>query len=141
MAFESYKSTYSWSNDLIKDRDIYFVSQLTCRSEVADLSLVCRNKPHQRHGLNGYQKSVMFCKLFHRASFAMALIILAGDVESNPGFQSIEDIKMSRGLKIAHLNIRSLKNKVDSLCLEGIDKKSIDVLTLSETCMVGRFRW
>ena len=38
----------------------------------------------------------------------------------------------TRGLKIAHLNIRSLANKIDSLRLKGINNKTIDVLTLSE---------
>ena len=42
-------------------------------------------------------------------------------------------MKTTRGLKIAHLYIRSLKNKIDSLRLEGIDNKSVDVLTISET--------
>ena len=38
----------------------------------------------------------------------------------------------TRGLKIAHLNIQSLANKIDSLRLKGINNKTIDVLTLSE---------
>ena len=78
----------------------------------------------------------MLCRLFHRASFALALIALAGDIELNPGYQTFDDMKTTRGLKIAHLNIRSLKNNIvfiDSLRLEGIDKKSVDVLTVSET--------
>ena len=35
----------------------------------------------------------MLCKLFHRATFAMALIYLAGDIELNPGFQALDDIQ------------------------------------------------
>lgn len=31
------------------------------------------------------------------------------------------------------INIRGLRNKTDSLCLEGIDNRTIDILTLSET--------
>ena len=129
MAFETYRCRISWSNGLIKDRDIYFVSQLNCRTDFATkFSIRRRNDPDQRHGLNGLQKSIMLCRLFHRASFA-----LAGDIELNPGYQTFDDMKTTRGLKIAHLNIRSLKNKIDSLRLEGIDNKSVDVLTLSET--------
>ena len=75
----------------------------------------------------------MLCKLFQHACFALTLIALAGDIESNPGYLTLDDIKTTRGLKIAHLNIRSLRNKTDSLRLEGIDNKTIDVLTLSET--------
>ena len=63
---------------------------------------------------------------------AFALIVLSGDVEPNPGFRCLADIKKTRGLKIAHLNIRSLRNKTDSLRLE-LRNNSIDVLTLSET--------
>ena len=63
----------------------------------------------------------------------MALIFLSGDTELNPGFQTLKYIKSTRGLKIAHLNIRSLRNKTDALRLEGIDNKTIDILTLSET--------
>ena len=129
VAFESHKSTYLWSNDLIKDKDIYFASQMNCRFEIPDFS-VHRSKPQRGCILNGCQKGVMLCKLFHLASFAMALIFLSGDIELNPGFQTLKDIKSTRCLKIAHLNIRSLRNKTDALRLKGID---IDILTLSET--------
>ena len=79
----------------------------------------------------------MLCKLFHRACFALALIALAGDIESNPGYQTLDDIRNTRGLKIAHLNVRSLVHKTDSLRLEGIDSKTVDILTLSETWLDG----
>jgi exonuclease III len=63
----------------------------------------------------------------------MALIRLSGDVELNPGYVNIEDIRNTRGLKISHLNVRSLRNKVDILRLELTNESSFDVLTLSET--------
>ena len=66
----------------------------------------------------------------------MALIFLSGDTELNPGFQTLKDIKSTRGLKIAHLNIRSLRNKTDALRLERIHNKTIDILTLSETWLI-----
>ena len=82
MAFKTYRCRISWSNGLIKDRDIYFVSQLNCRTDFATKFSICRrNDPDQRHGLNGLQKSIMLCRLFHCASFAQALIALAGDIE------------------------------------------------------------
>ena len=99
--------------------------------EVAYLS--SRNKPITSQDLNGFQKGYLLCKLIQRTSLALALIALSGDVEPNPGFLSLDHIKMTRGLKVAHLNIRSLRNKIDSLRLEGLDSKTIDVLTLSET--------
>ena len=67
----------------------------------------------------------------------LALIALAGDIESNPVYQTLDDIRNTRGLKIAHLNIRSLVHKTDSLRLEGIDSKTVDILTLSETWLDG----
>ena len=63
----------------------------------------------------------------------MALVALSGDIETNPGFLTLDDIKKNRGLKIAHLKIRSLRNRTDSLHLEGLNNGAIDVLTLSET--------
>lgn len=42
----------------------------------------------------------------------------------------MEDVRSLRGLRIAHLNIRSLRNKSDSLRLEGLDNRTIDILTL-----------
>ena len=53
-------------------------------------------------------------------------LIALSDVEPNPGFRCLTDMKKSRGLKIAHLN------KINSLSLE-IQDKAIDVLTLLET--------
>ena len=132
VAFESPKSTYLWSNDLIKDKDIYFASQMNCRFEIPDFS-VHRIKPQRRCILTGCQKGVMLCKLLHRASFAMALIFLSGDIELNPGLQTLKDIKSTRDLKTAHLNIRNLRNKTDALRLEGKDNRTIDILTLLET--------
>ena len=105
---------------------------MNCRTEIVN-NLVPRNKSSRRHELSGSQKIILACKLFHRASFALALLVLAGDIELNPGYVTLNDIKTTQGLKIAHLNIRSLRNKTDSLRLEGIDNKLIDVLNLSET--------
>ena len=45
----------------------------------------------------------------------------------------MSDLRNTRGLKLVHLNIRSLRHKTDSLRLEGLNNKSVDVLTLSET--------
>ena len=38
------------------------------------------------------------------------IILLGGDISRNPGpgYRNMEEIKKARGLKIAHLNIRSL---------------------------------
>lgn len=117
ITFESYRSSYLRESTLLNDRKIYFAPQMNCRTEVAGASFH-RNEPTRRQESNGRLKSVMLCKLFHRACFALALITLTGDFEINPGYQTFGDIKSTRGLKIAHLNIRSLANKTDSLRLE-----------------------
>lgn len=95
-----------------------------------------RKKDHRSKFLSNFrafQKGLITCKLLLRASLALALIALAGDVELNPGYRSLKDMRSSRGLRIAHLNIRSLRNKLDTLSLEGLDNRTIDILTLSET--------
>ena len=45
---------------------------------------------------------------------------------------SINDFPKGKGLKIAHLNIRSLRNKVDDLQLY-LKENPYEILTLSET--------
>ena len=77
--------------------------------------------------------SYLTCKLLQQSFLTMALIWLSGDVELNPGYVNIEDIRNTRGLKIGHLNVRSLRNTVDMLRLELTNECSFDVLTLSET--------
>lgn len=71
----------------------------------------------------------MLWKLFHRACFALALIALAGDIESNPGYPTLDDIRNTRGLN-------SFKHTKSRTRLEGIDSKTVDILTLSETSLV-----
>lgn len=131
-----FKSLYLQNNTSLKDSDVYFVSQMNCRTEIVG-NLRQRRKSSGDKQLSQSLKAVVLCKLFHRACFALALIALAGDIETNPGYQTLEDIRNTRGLKIAHLNIRSLVNKTDSLRLEGIDSKTVDILTLSETWLNG----
>ena len=68
-----------------------------------------------------------------RTCLALVLIALSGDVESNPGFLVLDDIRKTRGLKIVHINIRSLRHKTDHLQLEGMNNRTVDILTISET--------
>ena len=58
------------------------------------------------------------------------LLAFAGDIELRPGYRSLVDVRKTRGLKIAHLNIRSLRQKTDMIRLEGLDNKTFDVLTM-----------
>ncbi|CAB4012961.1 Hypothetical predicted protein [Paramuricea clavata] len=69
-----------------------------------------------------------------------SLVLLAGDICPQPGPGATNTISekvgfdvKSRGLKIAHLNIRSLPSKLDELVVGMTNSKSFDILTLSET--------
>ena len=74
------------------------------------------------------------CCLLKTTLIAFYLILLGGDISRNPGpgYHDMDEIRKARGLKIAHLNIRSLRHKIDPLRLEGFNAKTFDVLTLSE---------
>lgn len=70
-----------------------------------------------------------------RASItASCLIILAGDVSLNPGpgCMYANQLPRARGFKVAHLNVRSMVNKMDDIRLL-IQNKPFDIFTVSET--------
>ena len=58
---------------------------------------------------------ILGARLFLNSSVATILICLSGDVESNPGPKFEINQCSTRGLKVSHLNIRSLLPKIDSL--------------------------
>lgn len=60
---------------------------------------------------------IMLCKVVQHASLGLLLIALSGDIEVNPGYYHVEELKNVRGLKIAHLNVQSIRNKIDLLHL------------------------
>ena len=120
-----------WNKTAFKDNAIYFISQSASKPEIQAFSV--RKVTHELKGVKLSQTVLLTCKLFQRASLAMILIALSGDIELNPGFKFLNDIKKNRGLKIAHLNVRSLRNKIDQIRLEVLSVNSLDVLTLSET--------
>ena len=45
---------------------------------------------------------------------ASSLVLLAGDVSMNPG-PILDGLHRARGLRVAHLNVRSLVNKMDDM--------------------------
>ena len=78
-------------------------------------------------------------KLLNAGLCAYSLVLLTGDVSPGPAnisqdSQNFSDIGFpsNRGLKIAHLNVRSITNKIDSLRLLLLNNP-FDVLTISET--------
>ena len=90
-------------------------------------------------------------RIFKQSEIVVCLLLLAGDLELNPGpesdFVNCEpntniNLKIkSRGFVIAHLNVRSLHRKLhrklDELKLVvKANTKTIDVLTLSETWLI-----
>ena len=97
-------------NMACKVRDVCFATQLASKVEIQAFHAPV--KCHGRIGdkeVSGFQKGYIACKLFQHASLAFVLLALAGDVEINPGYRSLVDIRRTRGLKIVHLNIRSLR--------------------------------
>ena len=83
---------YQWNNTLIIDRDLYFVSRINHKAEITH-SLAKQCVHLKEHEMNALTKGRMLCKFFYCFFFALALIILAGDVEGNQGFQTVVDIK------------------------------------------------
>ena len=71
------------------------------------------------------------CYLLQEVFLATILISISNDISVNPGPLST-DFPRFRGLKIAHLNVRSLTGKIDSLRI-FLKENPFDVLTLSET--------
>ena len=82
--------------------------------------------------------STLSCRLMKRIMLVL-LLVCANDIQTNPGpnfndsFKfNMKDFTRARGLKVAHINIRSVINKTDTLEILLKDK-SFDVFTVSET--------
>ena len=69
----------------------------------------------------------------------LTLIALSGHIELNPGYRSLENTKDFHGLKIAHLNVRSINNKIDQIQLELLQGQFFDILTFSESWLNDLF--
>lgn len=130
--FQRFTHKSSWNKTFSIDSDIYFVSQ--SNTVLAIWTSSARLSTSQSHPrVNWFSRMYLVGELLQRTSLALILITLAGDVELNPGFCHLVDVKNTPGLKVAHLNGWSLRNKVELLWLEQFDNIAIDVLTLSET--------
>jgi hypothetical protein len=116
-----------WNKTAFKDNTNCFISQPASKPEIQAFSV--RKVTHELKGAKLSQTILLTCKLFQRASLASLGIY----IELNPGFKFLNDIKKNRGLKIAHLNVCSLRNKIDQIRLEVLSVNSLDILTLSET--------
>ncbi|CAB4008015.1 Hypothetical predicted protein, partial [Paramuricea clavata] len=74
------------------------------------------------------------CHLLRGMYISTLLIAISNDVATNPGpgINVAQQLSGCRGLKISHLNIRSLYPKMDEVRLLLKDQP-IDVFTISET--------
>ena len=110
------------------------------------LRLGCqRRKKVKQTRVHSNFKFYFGCHLIMYAAIAAMTIYLSGDVESNPGPASINmtpntqqshSFLKSRGLKIGHLNIRSILGKMDTLKI-SLNENPFDVLTISETWLTS----
>ena len=92
-----------------------------------------RRSTVKRKYLTTSTKLLIGMRIFINFSLVAILIRLSGDVETNPGPFNFEVKECrTRGLKVCHLNMRSLLPKIDSLCL-FVSKNPFDVIALSET--------
>lgn len=96
-----------------------------------------RNSPGLRRLSRCRAKHMPSCKLnigLHLLNASMAascLIMLAGDASSNPGPGAINLLK-ARGFTVAHLNTRSIVNKMDDIVLLN-QVKPFDIFMVSDT--------
>ena len=88
---------------------------------------------HSHNGSDRFQprlKAIRAMNLLQYSSTAMLLILLSGDVSPNPGW--INSSLQKPGLKIGHLNIRSLPKHLDELRI-FLQENPFDVFCLNET--------
>jgi hypothetical protein len=110
---------------------ILYVSELlACSRPVYNGNI--RRKTVKRKPLENSTYFLLGSRLFINTSIAIILLRLSGDIESNAG--PVFEIPgcLKRGLKVSHLNVRSLLPKIDLVRL-FISKNPFDVFTLSET--------
>ena len=112
--FQRFTHKSSWNKTFSIDSDIYSVSQSNTVL-VIWISSVRLSTSQSHPQVNWFSRMYLVGELLQRTSLALILFTLAGDVELNPGFCHLVDVKNTPGLKVAHLNVRSLRNKVDLL--------------------------
>ena len=95
---------------------------------------------HSHNGSDRFQsrlKAIRSMNLLQYSSTAILLIILSGDVSPNPGW--INSSLQRPGLKIGHLNIRSLPKHLDELRI-FLRENPFDVFCLNETWLNSSWR-
>ena len=118
------------------DIGVLYVSNTTSRPQL-DASLVSNNMNRRKiDSASSREVFMVTCCFVRKSVIAYLLIYLANDVELNPGPDAssltLKSFTRSRGLKVAHINIRSIMGKLDLLKLLLMEKP-IDILAVSET--------
>ena len=134
------------SNSLPQHAVLYVCKDTAVTQAMNMLRLGCqRRKKVKQTRVHSNFKFYFGCRLILYVAIAAMTINLSGDVESNPGPASINmtsktrqyhSFLKSRGLKIAHLNIRSILGKMDILKI-SLNENSFDILTISETWLTS----
>jgi len=125
-------------NRKVFQHDLLFVSKTTSRPEIQGFMTPTINSFAKRSEDNRVV-CVLSLHLLQKSTLALFLISLAFDVATNPGPTmnnpgDVPNFPCSCGLKIAHLNLRSILGKMDDLKLLLTDKP-FDIFTISETCL------
>ena len=100
------------------DGSAFFVCQTVIASRFSRFSGNRLCAGHGGRHFDNWSAAYQACKLVQYAFLGLMLVAFSGDVEVNPGYHHVGDFKNIKGLKIAHLNVQSVRNKVDSLRLE-----------------------
>ena len=121
------------------DSRVLYVARDSSQPKISNLQFSKRSSSCKtsKQSMTNRELAVTGCRLARSASFALLLVSLAGDVSSNPGpiappSLSVRDFTRFRGLKVAHLNMRSVYPKLDLLKLWLLNQP-FDVFTVSET--------
>ena len=115
----------------LDDKTMYFATQTVTSERLIGNGV--KSPSRARRHIGRQLVAHLACKLMQHSCLALTLIALSGDVELNPGYLSLKNTKQFRELKIAHLNVRSIRNKTDQIQLELLRGQFFDILTFSES--------
>ena len=112
---------------------IIFISKELASAKPLYNAKLRKSTVEQKYLTTSTTKLLIGMRIFINFSLVAVLIRLSGDVETNPGPFNFEVKECrTRGLKVCHLNVRSMLPKIDSLRL-FISKNPFDVTAISET--------
>ena len=105
----------STETKVIEDETVFSATQAVT---ITIIEKEVKSSRESRHHISKQIVAYFAGKLIQRSCLALTLIALSGDIELNPGYRILKITKDFRGLKIAHLNVRSIRNKIDQIQLE-----------------------